>query len=53
MFHFLHVLVAGSIPERSGEKLYNTSMSFGQDGRLLGIYRKVSRHSCTGVDLSL
>lgn len=33
-------IVGGSIPERDGDALYNTSMSFGPDGRLLGMYRK-------------
>ena len=32
---------AGSIPEKSGDKYYNTSMSFGPDGALLGTFRKV------------
>ena len=32
---------AGSIPEKCGDKIYNTSMSFGPDGALLGTFRKV------------
>ncbi len=34
-------LVAGSIPERDGEKLYNTSFVFGPDGREIARHRKV------------
>lgn len=34
------VLVGGTIPEREGDRLYNTSFAFGRDGRLLGRYRK-------------
>eukprot|EP00884_Botryococcus_braunii_P018117 jgi/Botrbrau1/498/Bobra.110_2s0128.1 len=35
------VLVGGSIPEKSGGKLYNTCLIFGRDGKLLGRHRKV------------
>jgi predicted amidohydrolase len=35
------VLIGGSIYEKSGGKLFNTSMVFGQQGELLGTYRKV------------
>eukprot|EP01012_Entosiphon_sulcatum_P003318 TRINITY_DN11013_c0_g1_i1.p1 TRINITY_DN11013_c0_g1~~TRINITY_DN11013_c0_g1_i1.p1 ORF type:complete len:286 (+),score=67.10 TRINITY_DN11013_c0_g1_i1:24-881(+) len=34
-------LVAGSIPEREGDKLFNTSLTFGPDGGLLAKFRKV------------
>lgn len=34
------VLIAGSMPEIDGEKIYNTSYSFDTDGRLLGKHRK-------------
>lgn len=34
-------LIGGSIPERDGEKVYNTSFIFGPDGHLLGRHRKV------------
>jgi len=34
-------LIGGSIPEREGDKLYNTSLTFGPDGSLLGKYRKM------------
>ncbi|CAI8029415.1 Omega-amidase NIT2 [Geodia barretti] len=34
-------LVGGSIPEVRKGKYYNTSMSFGPDGALLGVFRKV------------
>jgi len=35
------VLVGGSIYEKSGSRLYNTSVVFDQQGKLLGQYRKV------------
>ena len=34
------VLVGGSIYEKSGSRLYNTSAVFAQDGKMMGIYRK-------------
>jgi len=34
-------LIGGSIPERGGDKLYNTSYVFGSDGELLAKHRKV------------
>lgn len=34
-------IIGGSIPEKSGENLYNTSFVFGPDGTLLGRQRKV------------
>jgi omega-amidase len=34
-------LIGGSIPERSGDKLYNTNLSFSPDGKLIGKFRKV------------
>ncbi|TQV92881.1 nitrilase family protein (Nit3) [Cordyceps javanica] len=34
-------LVGGSIPERDGDALYNTSLTFGPDGALLAAHRKV------------
>jgi len=34
-------LIGGSIPERAGEKIYNTSPIFGPEGELLGRHRKV------------
>jgi hypothetical protein len=34
-------VVGGSIPERSGDKLYNTCCIFGSDGKLKGKHRKV------------
>ena len=32
---------AGSIPERDGDKVYNTCTVFGPNGSMLGKYRKV------------
>lgn len=34
-------IVGGSIPERSGDKLYNTCCVFGTDGQLKAKHRKV------------
>ncbi|GBF32578.1 aliphatic amidase AmiE [Desulfocucumis palustris] len=34
-------LAGGSLPERDGERVYNTSFIFGPDGNLLGRHRKV------------
>jgi len=34
-------LIGGSFPERVGDKLYNTSLTFGPDGKLLGQHRKM------------
>jgi len=34
-------IVGGSIPERSGGRLYNTCCVFGTDGKLLAKHRKV------------
>jgi len=34
-------IVGGSIPERSGDLLYNTCCVFGKDGTLKGKHRKV------------
>ncbi|MDQ7788835.1 MAG: carbon-nitrogen hydrolase family protein [Eubacteriales bacterium] len=34
-------IVGGSIPERDGERVYNTSFIFGPDGALLGRQRKI------------
>lgn len=35
-------IVGGSIPERSGDRLYNTCCVFGTDGHLKAKHRKVS-----------
>lgn len=34
-------LVGGSIPEKENDRVYNTSLTFGPDGNLLGRYRKI------------
>ncbi|KAI5674305.1 hypothetical protein M9H77_14669 [Catharanthus roseus] len=34
-------IIGGSIPERSGDKLYNTCCVFGTDGKLIGKHRKI------------
>ena len=36
-------LVGGTVPERRGEKLYNTCCVFGTKGELLAKYSKVKR----------
>ena len=36
-------IVGGSIPERSGDKLYNTCCVFGSDGKLKAKHRKVCK----------
>ena len=36
----VHV-VCGSYPEREGEKIYNTAVLLGPDGRIIGKYRKI------------
>ncbi|MBQ9949853.1 MAG: carbon-nitrogen hydrolase family protein [Clostridia bacterium] len=37
---FSMTVIGGSIPERAGGKLYNSSMVFSKHGELLGVYRK-------------
>lgn len=48
------VIVGGSIPERSGDKLYNTCCVFSSTGALLARHRKVvycrARVGCRGAD---
>lgn len=34
-------LVGGSVPEKEGKKVYNTSYSFDKSGKLIGKYRKI------------
>jgi len=34
-------LIGGSFPEKEGDKIYNTSLSFGPDGKLIGKHRKI------------
>jgi len=34
-------LIGGSVPEREGDRLYNTALAFGRDGNLLASYRKI------------
>src|SRR5829696_2919523 len=43
----------GSIVERDGDRLYNTSLLFGPDGRLLGTYRKVHLFGYGSREVSL
>lgn len=39
-------LVAGSLPEREGDKIYNTSVTFSPDGALVAKHRKVYINYC-------
>eukprot|EP00906_Rhabdomonas_costata_P019867 RCo028904 len=34
-------VVAGSLPERKGDRLFNTSVTYGKDGSVLAVYRKI------------
>lgn len=34
-------VIAGSIPEIAGGKIYNTSLTFGRDGKIIGKHRKM------------
>ena len=43
------LLCPGSIPERDGDKLYNTCTVFSPTGAMLGKYRKVSVESMYNV----
>ena len=35
------ILIAGSVPEKDGDNIYNTSFVFGRDGKLITKHRKV------------
>ena len=37
----LYIIIAGSIPERDGEKLYNTALVFNPEGDMVAKFRKV------------
>ena len=39
-------LVAGSMPEREGEKIFNTSYVFGRDGKQIAKHRKMHLFDC-------
>lgn len=41
-------ILAGSIPEKVGDEIYNTSVLFGRDGRILGSYSKIHLFSQMG-----
>ena len=43
-------LVAGSIPERDGEQLYNTTFVFDSRGQVVARYRKIHRFAVTYPD---
>ena len=34
-------LIGGSIPEKDGNRMYNTSYIFGKEGKLIGKHRKI------------
>lgn len=46
-------IVGGSIPERSGDRLYNTCCVFGSDGKLKAKHRKVVFDAHLGYHLLL
>jgi len=41
-------LVAGTVPERHGEQLFNTAVVYSPDGRMLGAHRKVHLYTPLG-----
>lgn len=41
--NFMFNFAQGSFPEKVGDSLYNTSLTFGPDGKLLGQHRKVGK----------
>ena len=41
VFKLYIVIIAGSIPERDGEKLYNTALVFNPEGDMVAKFRKV------------
>lgn len=41
------VLIAGSMPETSSGKLYNSCLIFDEKGKLLGKHRKVQCFACS------
>ncbi len=45
-----HLTVIGSLPEKSGGKVYNTAYVVDRDGSISGTYRKVHLFSPTGED---
>lgn len=46
-------IVGGSIPERSGGRVYNTCCVFGTDGKLLAKHRKVAFVVCLSWKFSV
>ena len=54
-------IIAGSIPEKVGKKIYNTSAFIGRDGKIIGKYRKVhlfplmgeDKNFCSGTDIRI
>ncbi|MBC2714322.1 MAG: carbon-nitrogen family hydrolase [Desulfobacteraceae bacterium] len=44
------MIIAGSLPEKSGDRLYNTMMVIDKDGAIAGQYRKVHLFSFIGED---
>ena len=44
-------MVGGTIPEREGDKLYNTCTVWGPDGGLIAKHRKVSNMSLCGCKI--
>ncbi len=44
------MIIAGSLPEKSGDRLYNTMMVIDKDGTVAGQYRKIHLFSFIGED---
>ena len=45
-----HLTIIGSLPEKEGDKVYNTAYVVGRDGLIVDAYRKVHLFSLTGED---
>ena len=45
-----HMIIAGSLPEKDGNGLYNTMMIIDKDGTMAGTYRKIHLFSSIGED---
>jgi len=45
-----HMIIAGSLPEKDGDGLYNTMMIIDKDGTMAGTYRKIHLFSSIGED---
>lgn len=46
----LHVTIIGTLPEKRGDRVFNTAHVVDSDGSVVGVYRKVHLFSPTGED---